>query len=124
MAHYATIDNDNKVIAVIVGKDENEPLPEGYTSWEQYYGGLRTSYNTFAGVNQAGGTPYRKNFAAIGYTYDSGRDAFIPPQPFASWILNEDTCRWEAPVPMPTTTIHEKCQWIEVDQVWEVVPFN
>jgi hypothetical protein len=120
MAHYAIINNDNKVTQVIVGKNENETLPEGYTSWEQYYGGLRTSYNTFAGVHQLGGTPYRKNMAAIGYSYDAIRDAFIPPQPFASWILNESTCRWEAPIPMPTITVDERADWLEADQKWAV----
>jgi len=62
----------------------------------------RTSFNTMGGVHQLGGTPFRKNYAGIGFTYDAQRDAFIPPKPFASWTLNEDTCLWEAPVPMPT----------------------
>jgi hypothetical protein len=124
MAHYAIIDNDNKVTSVIVGKDESEPLPEGYTSWEQYYGGLRTSYNTFAGVHQLGGTPYRKNMAAIGYTYDASIDAFVPPQPFASWTLNPETGRWDAPTPIPFHTVDEKCEWIEADQVWKISSFN
>jgi hypothetical protein len=124
MAHYAIMDNDNKVTQVIVGKDENETLPEGYTSWEQYYGGLRTSYNTFAGVHQLGGTPYRKNMAAIGYTYDANIDAFVPPQPFASWTLNPETGRWDAPTPIPFHTVDEKCEWIEADQVWKISSFN
>ena len=75
--------------------------------WEEYYGGRhgltckRTSYNTQGGVHQNGGTPFRKNYAGIGYTYDSVRDAFYAPQPYESWTLNEDTCLWEAPVAYP-----------------------
>lgn len=121
MAHYAIIDNDNKVTSVFVGKDENETLPEGYTSWEQYYGGLKTSYNTFAGEHQLGGTPYRKNMAAVGYSYDVDLDAFIPPQPFASWILNEDKCIWEPPIPMPEHNINKMYFWLEADQRWSEV---
>jgi hypothetical protein len=103
MAHYAFLDENNIVTEVIVGKDENE---DG-VDWEAHYGAFRgqtckrTSYNTHGGVHTVGGTPLRKNYAGIGYTYDSQRDAFIPPKPFASWLLNEDTCLWDAPVPMP-----------------------
>ena len=61
----------------------------------------RTSYNTRGGVHTSGGTPYRKNYAGIGYTYDESRDAFIPPKPFNSWLLNETTCLWDPPVAMP-----------------------
>ena len=103
MAHYAFLDENNIVTEVIVGKDENE---DG-VDWEAHYGAFRgqtckrTSYNTHGGVHTVGGTPLRKNYAGIGHTYDSQRDAFIPPKPFASWLLNEDTCLWDAPVPMP-----------------------
>ena len=102
MAHYAFLDENNIVIEVIVGKDEGE---DG-VDWEAHYGAFRgqtckrTSYNTIGGVH-SGGTPYRKNYASLGYAYDAGRDAFIPPQPFASWVLNEDSCLWNAPVPYP-----------------------
>lgn len=102
MAHYAFLDENNIVTEVIVGKDE------GGTDWEAVYGEIRkqvckrTSYNTRAGVHSSGGTPYRKNYAGIGYTYDNQRDAFIPPKPFNSWILNETSCVWEAPVAMPS----------------------
>lgn len=104
MAHYSFLDENNIVTEVIPGKDENE----GGIDWEQYYGEFRgqsckrTSYNTIGGVHTAGGVPFRKNFAGIGYTYDPQRDAFIPPKPFLSWVLNEETCQWEAPVTMPT----------------------
>jgi hypothetical protein len=68
----------------------------GWAIWKQ------TSYNTHAGVHNNNGTPLRKNHAGIGYTYDEDKDAFIPPKPYNSWILNEDTCNWEAPVAYPT----------------------
>ena len=106
MAHYAFLDSNNIVTEVIVGKNEGE---DGI-DWEQWYGEFRgqtckrTSYNTYGGVHINGGTPYRKNYAGIGYTYDAGRDAFIPPKPFASWVINETSCIWEAPTPMPTET--------------------
>lgn len=107
MAHYAFLDENNIVINVIVGKDENE---DGI-DWEEFYGAKRTSYNTKGGIyyDSQTGEPhvdqskaFRKNYAGIGYTYDPARDAFIPPKPYPSWILNEDTCLWEAPVPYPT----------------------
>lgn len=103
MAHYAFLDENNVVIEVIVGKDENEEEKD----WESHYSEFRnqvckrTSYNTIGGVHVNGGIPYRKNYAAIGYIYDFERDAFIPPKPFASWVLNEETCLWESPVPVP-----------------------
>lgn len=103
MAHYAFLDQNNIVTEVIVGKDENE---DG-VDWEQFYGEIRsqvckrTSYNTHGGVHSGGGTPFRKNYAGIGYTYNAGRDAFIPPQPFPSWTMDEDTCLWNPPTPYP-----------------------
>ena len=106
MAHYAFLDENNIVTEVIVGKDEGE---EG-VDWEAHYFAFRgqpckrTSYNTYGGVHSNGGTPFRKNYAGIGYTYDAGRDAFIAPRPYASWALNENTCLWEPPVPYPTDT--------------------
>lgn len=95
MAYYAFLDINNRVIEVISGIDENE-LIDGLApeDWYANFRGLsckRTSYNA----------TIRKNFAGIGFTYDEKRDAFIPPKPFASWILNEQTCLWEAPVPQP-----------------------
>lgn len=104
MAHYAFLDGNNVVTEVITGKDETDTSH----NWEQWYGNFRgqickrTSYNTQGGQHNMGGTPYRKNYAGIGYTYDAGRDAFIPPQPYASWTLDEDTCLWQAPVAYPT----------------------
>lgn len=103
MAHYAFLDGENIVTEVIVGKDEGE----GGIDWEAHYGEFRgqtckrTSYNTSGGVHSTGETPYRKNYAGIGYTFDAARDAFIPPKPFASWLLDEDSCLWQAPVAHP-----------------------
>jgi hypothetical protein len=101
MAHYAILDENNIVTMVIVGKNEDETYNDQPMDWETYYGGKRTSYNTFGGVHKAGGTPFRKNYAGIGYTYQADIDAFVPPQPFPSWLLNADA-QWEPPTPMPT----------------------
>jgi hypothetical protein len=76
----------------------------------------QTSYNTIGGVHNNGGTPFRKNHASIGFTYDSNRDAFIPKKTFNSWILNEDTCLWEAPVTYPTDG--QKYSWNEENKNW------
>ena len=124
MAHYAFLNDDNIVTEVIVGRDENEVV-DGITDWEAYYGELRsqrcvrTSYNTHRGVHDSGGTPFRKNYAGINFTYDESRDAFIPPQPFPSWVLNEDTCFWDAPVAYPDDGL--LYNWDEVSQSWQEV---
>ena len=88
----------------------------GYPIWKQ------TSYNTHGGVNNKGGIPLRKNHAGIGYTYDEDRDAFIPKKPYNSWILNEDTCLWESPIPMPTEQLEENefYSWNESIINWEI----
>ena len=80
----------------------------------------QTSYNTYGGVHSNGGTPFRKNHAGIGYIYDSNRDAFIPPKPYNSWVLNEFTCNWETPIPKPTTELEENqyYTWNEETQSW------
>jgi hypothetical protein len=111
MSHFAKVEN-GIVTQVIVA--EQDVIDSGLfgTGWVQ------TSYNTHGGQHPED-RPLRKNYAGIGYTYDSGRDAFIPPKPFASWVLNEDTCRWEAPVPYPTdgknyTWDESTISWIEV----------
>ena len=106
MAHYAFLDADGVVTEVITGIDETELieglLPETWYRNFRWQLCKRTSYNTLGGVHINGGTPYRKNYAGIGYTYDTVRDAFIAPKPFASWVLDEATCRWGAPVAMPS----------------------
>ena len=118
MAHYTFLDNNNIVTEVIVGKDEGEENID----WEVHYGNFRgqtckrTSYNTSGGIHSSGGIPYRKNYAGIGYTYDEQRDAFIAPKPYASFILNEDTCLWEPPVPYPTDG--ERYLWNEEELEW------
>ena len=118
MAHYAFLDESNIVTEVIVGIDEGE---QGI-NWEQHYGAFRgqvckrTSYNTHGGVHNGGGTPYRKNYAGIGYTYDEQRDAFIPPQPYASWLLDEASCLWVPPVPYPDDG--KLYQWDETTGDW------
>ncbi len=118
MAHYALLDKRGVVVQVITGVDEDD----GIYDWEQWYSAetrltaKRTSYNTQGGVHTCGGTPFRKNYAGIGYTYDPQRDAFIPPKPYPSWVLNEDTCLWDAPVPMPSDgNIY---QWDEATTSW------
>jgi len=124
MAHYAFVDQNNIVTEVIVGKDEGE---DGI-DWEQHYGEFRgqvckrTSYNTKGGVHSTGGTPYRKNYAGIGYSFDAERDAFIAPKPFDSWILNEESCVWEAPTPYPTDGLIY--QWVEDDLNWQALTFE
>jgi hypothetical protein len=118
MAHYAMLNENNVVVQVTVGRNETETFNGLMIDWEQYYGGKRTSYNTFGGVHQLGGKPFRKNFAGIGFTYDPTRDAFIPPKPFASWTLNEDTCLWEPPVPYPADGMYT---WDEETTTWKEV---
>lgn len=121
MAHYAFLDQNNVVINVITGRNEGE---QGLTGeeWEAYYGSfqgnrcLRTSYNTRGGLHKAGGVPFRKNYAGPGFLYDENRDAFVPPQPYASWLLNEDSCLWEPPVPMPNDG--QKYSWDETVEDW------
>ena len=114
MAHYAFLDSDNIVTQVIVGRNEYETV-DGISDWETYYGEfrgqrcVRTSYNG----------NIRKNYAAIGYTYDEGRDAFIPPQPYPSWVLNETTCLWDAPVAYPDDGL--PYTWDETSQSWQEV---
>jgi len=121
MACFAKLDNDNNVIEVIslnniemlaADGSESEVMgiaflirwSGGYSNWKQ------TSYNG----------KIRKNYAGIGYKYDVQRDAFIPPQPFPSWVLNEDTCLWDAPTPMPTDG--QRYKWDEPTTSWVAVP--
>ena len=121
MAHYSFLNMQNIVTEVIVGKDETD----GPTNWEMHYGNIReqvckrTSYNTRGGVHSEGGTPFRKNYAGIGYTYDFARDAFIPPKPFDSWTLNENSCLWEAPVAYPNDG--QRYEWNEETTSWDLI---
>ena len=120
MAHYAFIDENYIVTEVIVGKDESN------FDWERHYGDIRgqlckrTSYNTIGGIHTTGGTPFRKNYAGVGYTYDPTLDAFYPPKPYNSWVLNETTCLWEAPIAYPDD---EKMYiWNEDELRWDAGP--
>jgi hypothetical protein len=133
MASFAKIGLNNKVIEVLsvvneILHDANGVEQEsigidfltkltGYPLWVQ------TSYNTLGGVHNNNGTPLRKNHAGIGYTYDETRDAFIPPKPFNSWILNEDTCFWNAPVAKPTTVLeyNQGYDWNESTLTWDII---
>jgi hypothetical protein len=116
MAHYAFLDEHYIVTEVIVGKDESN------FDWEKHYGDFRgqlckrTSYNTIGGVHNGGGTPFRKNYAGIGYSYDPDRDAFIPPKPYPSWVLDEITCLWSAPTAMPEDG--KRYNWDEATTSW------
>jgi hypothetical protein len=131
MAHYAFLDENNIVTEVIVGRDENETV-DGISDWEAHYGEFRgqvckrTSYNTSAGVHNGGGTPYRFNYAGIGYTFDQtkGTDgAFIPPKPFPSWLLDEETCGWNPPVAYPEIDPENPIRytWNEETTTWDEV---
>lgn len=113
MAHYAFLDENNVVVDVIVGRDENE-IVDGITDWEAYYGQLRglrclrTSYTSRGGKKVHHETNdvisnkhFRFNFAGTGYTYDDELDAFIPPKPFYSWVLDKTTCTWKSPIAEP-----------------------
>jgi len=113
MAHFAQIDENNIVTQVLV--IEQDVIDTGLFGDPSSF--IQTSYNTQGGVHVLGGTPLRKNFASIGYTYDSVRDAFIPPKQYNSWVLNEDTCQWEAPTPMPNDG--KVYVWDEVTVSWK-----
>ena len=114
MAHYAWIDSNNIVINVTVGVDETELIngldTETFYSQATGYNIKRTSYNS----------NIRKNYAGIGFTYDTERDAFIPPKPFNSWVLDEATCQWQAPTSMPTTE-GKFYYWSEDDLIWREI---
>jgi hypothetical protein len=117
MSHFAQIDGNNIVTQVLV--IEQDVVDTGLFGDPASF--IQTSYNTQGGVHKLGGTPLRKNYAGIGYTYDAGRDAFIPPKPFNSWVLNESSCLYEAPTPMPTddkqyTWDENTTSWVEITQ--------
>jgi len=115
MAHFAKV-NNGIVEQVIVAE------PEFFDTFVDSSPGqwIQTSYNTHGGVHANGGTPLRKNYAGIGYLYDATRDAFMPPKPYTSWVLNEQTCLWDAPVAMPTDG--GRYAWNESTQAWDAVP--
>ena len=110
MGHFARVVN-GKVVSVIVAE------PEFFDTFVDSLSGrwIQTSYNTHGNLHPKS-RPMRKNYAGIGYTYDAVRDAFIPPQPFASWLLNDDTCLWEPPIPIPSDGADY--QWDEMTTSW------
>ena len=116
MAHFAKLNEKNIVIFVTVGRDEDNEQELVERTGDVY---KKTSYNTSGGVHSLGGTPLRKNFAGIGYTYDKDRDAFIPPKPFNSWILNEETCLWNSPIEYPKDG--RVYNWNEENLNWELI---
>lgn len=142
MAHYALLDENNIVINVITGIDEDNTtdLPEDFNSWEEFYGNFhnatckRTSYNTYNNkhyiltnenktLSETQEKAYRGNYAGIGFTYDETNDVFIPPQPFDSWILNQELLKWQAPIEEPILTDEDitnnkRTKWDEDNQTW------
>lgn len=121
MAHFAEIDEQGVVLRVLVVDNAHENDGQNFLANTLGLGGtwIKTSYNTQGGVHTSGGTPLRKNYAGIGYTYDEGRDAFIPPKPYASWTLNETSCTWEAPVAYPSDG--KIYSWNEATTSWDEI---
>lgn len=111
MSHFAQVEN-GIVTRVIVAEQDTIDSGMFGSGWVQ------TSYNTYGGQHPEG-RPLRKNYAGIGYTYDEQRDAFIPPKPYPSWTMNEDTCLWSAPIPRPTDD--KPYFWNEQNQSWDAV---
>ena len=112
MGHFAKVEQGIVTNVIVAEQEFIDTLPNK-TDWVQ------TSYNTYAGVHQLGGTPLRKNYAGIGSIYDKQQDAFYAPRPFHSWRLNEDTCLWEAPVPYPTDD--KLYEWDETNKKWKEI---
>ena len=114
MSHFAKV-VDGIVTQVIVAE------PEFFQTFVDSSPGewIQTSYNTYGGQHRNGGTPLRKNYAGIGYSYDRTKDAFIPPKPYPSWVLNDETCLWGAPTPMPTDD--KFYEWDETTTSWKEV---
>ena len=125
MAHFAQLDSNNIVLTVLVVN--NEVLLKADNTESELKG--KQFLNSLLGTSTWKQTSYngnfRKNFAGVGYSYDSGRDAFIPPKPFDSWVLNEDTCLWEAPIEYPNTLndegIPNRYSWSEENQEWNLI---
>lgn len=113
MSHFAQINENNEVLQVLV--IDQEVIDTGAFGDPASF--IQTSYNTHGGVHTLGGTPLRKNYAGPGFTYDASRDAFIPPKPFPSWTLNNNTCLWEAPSAYPTDG--DVYLWNENARQWE-----
>lgn len=124
MSHFAKLGIGNIVERVeVVSNDIATTEQAGIDFLNNLYGTndiwKQTSYNTSAGEHLLGGTPFRKNYAGVGFTYDQTRDAFISPRPYISWTLNETTCQWEAPIPYPDDS--NNWVWNETKKIWEKV---
>ncbi len=109
MSHFARVQN-GVVVQVLVAEQDYIDTLSDKEDW------IQTSYNTYGGVHANGGTPLRKNYAGVGFSYNKTKDAFIPPQPFASWTLNDDTCLWNAPIARPTDG--KPYSWDEASASW------
>ena len=121
MAHFAKINESNIVTQVVVVNDSdgnNDTDGQNFLNnlFKTTHTWKKTSYNTYGNTHRLGGTPYRKNFASIGFTYDSSRDAFIEPKPYNSWTLDETTCLWESPVAYPSDG--KSYDWDEDNRQW------
>lgn len=135
MAHFAKLNNNNIVVHVsavdnsdILDENGNESESTGIAYLQKVHGieddftWKQTSYNTQTNIHKLDGTPFRKNYAGIGFTYDDNRDAFIPFKPFNSWILNEDTCIWDSPVAYPQDgTMEKRYEWNEETISWQEI---
>ena len=120
MAHWAEIDENNIVLRVTVGNNEDPNGDEGYQWLLDNLGGrwIKASYNTFRGIHLEGGTPFRKNYPGVGYYYNEELDAFIPPKPFPSWVLNEEKGDWESPISYPGE-VPEDPRLANVEFIWD-----
>ena len=121
MAHFAKINESNIVTQVVVVNDsdgDNDTDGQNFLNnlFKTTHTWKKTSYNTYGNTHRLGGTPYRKNFASVGFTYDSSRDAFIEPKPYNSWTLDETTCLWEPPVAYPSDG--KSYEWDESNRQW------
>lgn len=126
MAHFAQIDANNMVVRVLVIDDSQENRGQEFLANDLGLGGrwVQTSYNTRRNIHRLNGIPFRKNFALKGYTYDEQRDAFLEPKPaqYPSWVLNEDECIWEPPLPFPSDD--KRYVWNESIVNWTPFPEN
>lgn len=116
MGHIAKLNSQNKVVSVAVVLDETDEIQISKDTGETW---KRTSYNTFANEHALSGTPFRKNYAGIGFKYYVSHDGFAPPKPYASWTLNGTTCQWEAPTPKPDN--ESIYMWNEDGQYWDLI---
>ena len=121
MSHFAEVDENNIVVRVLV--IEQDVIDSGLFGSSDKW--IQTSYNTHGGIHYApdsndpdGGVALRKNYAGVGHTYDQTRDAFIAPKPYPSWVLIEETCRWDSPIPYPDDG--KEYRWDEENQVWDL----